>query len=414
MGRQDAPANAHEKITYSEEVEIIVPAARMADLPPYLFLELDRLADSRRQLGRDVINLGVGDPDLPTPDYIIRAMTEALHRQINHRYPNYLGSSDFRRAVAAWYQKRFDVTLDSVDEVVGLIGSKEGIAHLIWAMAGPGDLVLVPDPAYPVYRTQTVLAGAMPYRMPLLPGLGFLPDLGAIPESVWRKAKMLWLNYPNNPTGATAPSSFLAEAVERCRTYDVLLCHDNAYAEMSFDGYRAPSVLEIPGARDVAVEFYSWSKPFNMTGWRVAAAVGNSIAIKALGLMKSHLDSGVFTAVQEAAIAALEGNPEAVFERMNAVYRTRRDLLVDGLTKAGLVVPTPKATFYLWFATPRAMTSAQASKFFLEEADTVVTPGSAYGEQGEGWLRIALTESEDRLRLAVERMQAALSALPRA
>lgn len=388
------------------------PAARMAELPPYLFLELDRLADSRRQLGRDVINLGVGDPDLATPEYVVAAMVEAVHRATNHRYPNYLGAKEFREAVARWYAKRFKVTVDATEQVVGLIGSKEGIAHLIWAMAGPGDVVVVPDPAYPVYQTQTVLAGAEVYRMPLIASRGFLPDLTAIPEHVWRKAKMLWLNYPNNPTGATAPREFLTEAVDLCRTHDVLLCHDNAYAEMTFDGYRAPSILEIPNALDVAVEFYSWSKPFNMTGWRVAAAVGNTVAVKALGLLKSHLDSGVFTAVQEAAIAALAGGPEAVFEQMNGVYARRRNVVVSGLRKAGLDLPTPKATFYLWFRVPEGMTSAEASKFFLESADTVVTPGSAYGEQGEGWLRIALTESEERLAQAVERMATALDARP--
>ncbi len=388
---------------------MILPAARMADLPPYLFLELDRLAESRRQLGHDVINLGVGDPDLPTPDYIVSAMVRALGRPSNHRYPNYLGSLELRQAVAAWYLKRFDVRLNPSDQVVGLIGSKEGIAHLIWAMAGPGDVVLVPDPAYPVYRTQTALAGAEPYIMPLLPERGFLPDLSAIPKLVWKRAKMLWLNYPNNPTGAIASEEFLAQAVSLCAEHDVLLCHDNAYAEMTFDGYRAPSILQIPGASETAVEFYSWSKPFNMTGWRVAAAVGQRQAIAALGLMKSHLDSGVFTAVQEAAIAALTEEPTAVFQIMNDTYRRRRDLVVSGLKAAGLTVPTPKATFYLWFPAPRGMTSVQASQFFLEAADTVVTPGSAYGAQGEGWVRIALTESEERLSLAVSRMAQALA-----
>ncbi len=395
---------------------MIKPAARMAELPPYLFLELDRLAEARRQLGRDVINLGVGDPDLPTPDYIVDAMMQAVKRPANHRYPNYLGGVSFRRSMAQWYHHRFGVELDPDREVVGLIGSKEGIAHLIWAMAGAGDLVLVPDPAYPVYATQATLAGAEAVTLALDPSRGFLPDLDAVDEAVWRQAKMLWLNYPNNPTGAIAPEAFLAEAVDRCRHYDVLLCHDNAYAEMTYDGYRAPSVLQIPGAKEIAVEFYSFSKPFNMTGWRVAAAVGAPVAIEALGLLKSHLDSGVFTAVQEAAIVALDtgGGSEAgrVFERMNAIYAARRDLVVDGLSAAGLDISRPLATFYLWFRTPGKMTSAAASKFFLEQADTVVTPGRAYGAHGEGWLRIALTESEERLQSAVERMAAAVKMHP--
>jgi LL-diaminopimelate aminotransferase len=380
----------------------------MAGLPPYLFLELDRLAEERRRLGRDVINLGVGDPDLPTPDHIVEKMTEAVRRPANHRYPNYLGSPAFREAIADWYARRFQVTLDPAREVVGLIGSKEGIAHLVWAMAGPGDAVLVPDPAYPVYGTQAMLAGAEAVSLPLEPERGFLPNLAGVPAAVWKRAKMLWLNYPNNPTGAIASEAFLAEAVERCRFYDVLLCHDNAYAEMTYDNYRAPSVLQIPGAKDVAVEFYSLSKPFNMTGWRIAAAVGSEMAVSALGLIKSHLDSGVFSAVQDAAITALSEDPTAVFARMNAIYQKRRDLVVTGLQQAGLSVPSPSATFYLWFPTPMGMSSAEASKFFLERAGTVVTPGRAYGEHGEGWLRIALTESEERLFEAVARMAAAL------
>ncbi len=387
----------------------------MAELPPYLFLELDRLAEARRKLGRDVINLGVGDPDLPTPDYIVEAMMRAVKRPSNHRYPNYLGSEAFRRSMAQWYHRRFGVEVDPQREVVGLIGSKEGIAHLIWAMAGPGDLVLVPDPAYPVYATQAALAGAEVVTLALDPARGFLPDLGSIDEQTWRRAKMLWLNYPNNPTGAIAPKEFLAEAVDRCRYYDVLLCHDNAYAEMTYDGYRAPSVLQIPGAKEVAVEFYSFSKPFNMTGWRIAAAVGARVAVEVLGLLKSHLDSGAFTAVQEAAVAALqqEGKSEQVFARMNAIYGARRDLVVDGLKATGLDISRPLATFYLWFPAPEGMTSAAASKFFLESADTVLTPGRAYGPHGEGWLRIALTESEERLQSAVERIAAAIQTRPR-
>lgn len=382
----------------------------MNGLPPYLFLELDRLAQAERQKGFDVINLGIGDPDLPTPEHIVRAAQDAVARAANHRYPDYLGGERFRQAVAGWYGRRFGVDLDWRTEVVGLLGSKEGIAHMIWAMAGPGDVVLVPDPAYPVYHSQAVLAGAEPVAVPLRPERGFLPDWDAIDEATWRRAKMLWLNYPNNPTGASWSLEDAREAVDRCRHYDVLLCHDNAYAEMTFDGYRAPSVLEVPGAKEIAVEFYSWSKPFNMTGWRVAAAVGSSVAIGALGRMKSHLDSGVFTAIQEAAMVALADRPDDVFRRMNAIYARRRDAVLPILERGGLEVPKPKATFYLWFRAPAGMTSAEAAKFFLTEAHTVVTPGRAYGEEGEGWLRIALTESEERLVEAAGRMAGALAA----
>ncbi|MCL6563362.1 MAG: LL-diaminopimelate aminotransferase [Firmicutes bacterium] len=385
------------------------PAQRMEGLPPYLFLELDRIVERQRKAGHDVINLGIGDPDLPTPDHIVQAMKDALDVTENHRYPNYLGSNAFREAMADWYRTRFGVELDPVEEVVGLIGSKEGIAHLIWAWAGPGDVVLVPDPAYPVYQTVTMLSDATPYPLPLVRENRFLPDLRAIPESVLAKAKMLWLNYPNNPTGAIAPREFLAEAVELCRRWDILLCHDAAYAEMGYDGYRAPSVLEIPGAKEVAVEFYSFSKPFNMTGWRIAAAVGAAPAIVALGQLKSNLDSGPFTAVQDAAIAALRENPQAVFDRMNAIYQARRDLVISRLQAMGIPAEAPAATFYVWFPAPRGMTSAQASAFFVEKANVVVTPGRAYGEHGEGWLRIALTVEEPRLKEALDRMARALA-----
>ncbi|MBX5468143.1 MAG: LL-diaminopimelate aminotransferase [Firmicutes bacterium] len=380
----------------------------MAGLPPYLFLELDRIVERERARGKDIINLGIGDPDQPTPAHIVEAMKRALDRAQNHRYPDYLGSRAFRAAMADWYRRRFGVTVDPNEEVVGLIGSKEGIAHLIWAWAGPGDIVLVPDPAYPVYQTVTLLADATVYPLPLRPDRQFLPDLEAIPEAVLAKAKMLWLNYPNNPTGAIASREFLTQAVELCRRWDILLCHDAAYAEMGFDGYRAPSVLEIPKAREVAIEFYSFSKPFNMTGWRIAAAVGAAPAIAALGQLKSNLDSGPFTAVQEAAMAALAEDPEAVFQTMNALYQTRRDVVVAKLRAMGFPVEPPRATFYVWFPTPRGMTSAEASAFFVEQAQVVVTPGRAYGEHGEGWLRIALTVEKPRLEEALDRMARAL------
>ncbi|MCY0884905.1 MAG: LL-diaminopimelate aminotransferase [Firmicutes bacterium] len=384
-------------------------AHRLDTLPPYLFKELDRLASDLRRQGKDVINLGIGDPDRPTPEPVVEALVAAAHNPANHRYPDYAGHPDFRQAVAAYYARRFGVELDPATEVLGLIGSKEGIAHLIWAWADPGDVVLVPDPAYPVYRTQALLAGAEPYDLPLRPETGFLPDLAAIPPAVLSRARMLWLNYPNNPTGAVATRAFYEEAVAFARRHDLLLCSDAAYVETGFDGYRAPSVLEVPGAKEVAVEFYSLSKPFNMTGWRIAAAVGNRTAIDALGTLKSHLDSGPFTAVQRAAIQALS-EPEGPISAMNDLYRRRRDMAVSLLREMGLPVTPPLSTFYLWVPNPRGWSSAETARFFLERSAVVVTPGNAYGAHGEGWFRISLTISDERLRQGLERMAAALGA----
>ncbi len=387
-------------------------AARMEQLPPYLFLELDRIIQQKQAQGHDVINLGIGDPDLPTPAHIVEALQAAAARPANHRYPNYLGSPAFREAIARWYHTRFGVSIDPQTESVGLIGSKEGIAHLTWAMAGPNDVVLIPEPSYPVYFTQALLSGAEVYSLPLTPDNHFLPDLSAVPQSVLSRAKMLWLNYPNNPTGAVAPREFLQDAVAFCRTHDILLCSDLAYAEVGFDGYRAPSTLEIDGAKDVCVEFYSLSKPFNMTGWRVAAAVGNPLAVKALGTLKSNLDSGVFTAVQEAAAIALEHDPMAFFASQNPIYQERRDLVIRALHESGIDIPAPLSTFYIWFPAPGGLTSSEASRFLVEEANVVVAPGSSYGASGEGWLRISLTCPTDRLAEAMDRIKAALSRLP--
>ena len=386
-------------------------AARMEKLPPYLFLELDRLIERQRALGHDVINLGIGDPDQPTPNHIIQALKTAAEQPSNHRYPNYLGSPAFRQAIARWYQTRFAVNLDPAAETVGLIGSKEGIAHLTWAMAGPGDLVIVPDPSYPVYLSQAILAGAEVYHLPLPRERRFLPDLDAIPEDVLKRAKMLWVNYPNNPTGATADLSFFEEAVALCRQHDILLCSDLAYAEIGYDGYRAPSALQVDGAKDVTVEFYSLSKPFNMTGWRVAAAVGNATAVGALGTLKSNLDSGVFSAVQEAAVTALDTDPLEFFREQSALYEQRRDIALRALKDMGLGIPTPLSTFYIWFRTPNGMTSSEASRFFVEAAQVVVAPGSSYGEVGEGWLRASLTCPTERLIEAFDRMKAAMERL---
>ncbi len=380
------------------------PASRMNQIPPYLFLELDKLVAKQRQLGRDVISLGIGDPDRPTIPVAIDSLKDAVDNPATHRYPNYLGSEAFRRSVSRWYRERFGVDLEPSSEVLGLLGSKEGIAHLIWAMAGPGDVVLLPDPAYPVYYTQSILAGAEPYSLPLTQENGFLPDLNAIPKEIWNRAKMLWLNYPNNPTGAVATREFYQQALDFCRRYDVLLCSDGAYLDIGFDGYRSPSVLEIPGAKDIAIEFYSLSKPFNMTGWRIAAAVGNSQAIGLLGTLKSNLDSGPFTAIQDAARATLDSNPIPFIHSMNDLYQQRRDLAVQALNDMGITISPPQSTFYLWFRAPFGMTSQEATNYFVQFADVVITPGEAYGKHGEGWLRISLTIDTPRLKEGLERM----------
>lgn len=382
---------------------------RIQNLPPYLFLALDQLVARERSAGRDIINLGIGDPDLPTIPTAIHAMQKAVENPVWHRYPDYLGSLAFRQAIAHRYHTRFDVTLDPIRQVLGLIGSKEGLAHLTWAFAGPGDVVLVPDPAYPVYATQAQLAGATVYTMPLRPQRKFLPDLDAIPDAILQKTSMLWLNYPNNPTGATAPLDFYRDAVALCRDHDILLCSDLAYAEIGFGGYKAPSVLMVEGAKEVAIEFYSLSKTFNMTGWRIAAAVGAEEAVHALGSLKSHLDSGPFTAIQEAAVAALSGNPDTFIHHLNGVYESRRARATCALQAIGLLGDVPTGGFYLWFHTPDGMSSTAAAEFFIQEAGVALAPGNAYGHEGEGWLRLSLTISDDLLDNALIRMHEALT-----
>jgi LL-diaminopimelate aminotransferase len=381
-------------------------AQRIAAIPPYLFAELDKQKADAIARGVDVISLGIGDPDLPSPDFVVARMQAAVTNPRYHQYPDYDGSLAFRSAVSQFYQKRFGVAVDPRKETLALIGSKEGLAHIIWAFVDPGDVVLVPDPAYPVYRTHTLLAGGTPYPLPLARENGFLPDLRAIPAEVARQAKLLFLNYPNNPTGAVADLDFYAEAVAFCREHDILLVSDNAYSEMTYDGYRAPSVLEVPGAKEVAVEFWSLSKPFNMTGWRIAAVVGNADAIGALGIIKTNTDSGQFTAVQEAAIEALTNPLAGPFIReMNQVYARRRDIAVQGLRAMGLDVAPMKGTFYLWVPVPKGHTSASFAALLLREAGVVVAPGAAYGRHGEGYIRISLCLPDHRLQEAMDRIQ---------
>ncbi len=380
-------------------------ADRLTQLPPYLFAEIDRMKQEVRARGVDLISLGIGDPDLPTPPHIIAALEAGGRDPANHQYPSYEGLLSFRQAAAGWYQKRFGVTLDPATEVLSLIGSKEGVGHLPLAFVNPGDVVLVPDPGYPVYHAGTVFCGGVSYFMPLRKANGFLPDFGAIPADVLRRAKVCWINSPNNPPAAVAPREFFARAVEFAHRHNLVLCHDVAYSEIAFDGYEAPSLLSAPGAREVAVELHSLSKTYNMTGWRVGFAVGNAEILAGLGQVKTNLDSGVFQAVQQAGIAALTGPQECV-ARMRKVYQERRDVLVDGLREMGWKLEVPKASFYVWIENPRGMTSAELTKRLLSDVGVVMTPGNGFGPSGEGYIRAALTVDVARIREAVGRIRA--------
>ena len=379
-------------------------ADRLKKLPPYLFKEIDRKKAEVMARGIDIIDLGVGDPDLPTPPHIIEALKKAVDDPAHHRYPSYSGMRDFKEAVAQWYQERFGVELDPGSEVVSLIGSKEGLAHFPLAFINPGDIALVPTPAYPVYHIATLFAGGESFFMPLLSENGFLPDLDAIPDEVAARAKIMFLNYPNNPTSAVADLEFFTQVVEFARERKIVVCHDAAYTEMAFDGYRPPSLLQVEGAKEVGLEFHSLSKTYNMTGWRIGFAVGNPQAIEGLGEIKSNIDSGIFQAVQMAGVDALLADQSCVRE-MVEVYTRRRDLMVRGLKDAGYQVKTPKATFYLWVNVPKGFTSTQLATRLLEEAGLVVTPGNGFGEPGEGYFRIALTQKRERLAEAIERLK---------
>src|SRR6059036_1958183 len=376
-------------------------AERIQKLPPYLFAEIDRLKRAVAARGADLINLGIGDPDTPTPAHIVARLREAEGDPANHRYPDYEGLLSFRQAAAAWMKGRYGVGVDPATEIVSLIGSKEGIANMAVAFVDPGDVALVPDPGYPVYHIGTSFNGGTTYRMPLRRENGFLPDLGAIPDEVARRAKLLWLNYPNNPTAAVAPRSFFADAIRFAERHDVILCHDAAYAEIYF-GERPPSILELPGGREVAIEFHSLSKTFNMTGWRVCFAAGHPELIAGLGQVKTNVDSGVFQAVQEAAIAALAGDQGCVAEARR-IYQSRRDLVVKALANVGLSARTPRATFYVWVESPKGYSSADFATRVLEETGVVVTPGNGFGDAGEGYIRLTLCS--ERLREAVERLR---------
>ncbi len=380
-------------------------AERLRSLPPYLFKELDRQKEAVRRKGVDIIDLGVGDPDLPTPGHIVEALGRAAADPANHRYPSYTGMEAFNTAAARWYRKRFNVELDPKREVVTLIGSKEGIAHLPLAFIDPGDVALVPSPGYPVYNIGVRFAGGRSHFMDLTRENGFLPDLSAIPKETADKARLMFLNYPNNPTSAVASRAFFEEVVDFARAHEIIVCHDAAYTEMAFDGYRAASFLEVPGAKEVGIEFHSLSKTYAMTGWRIGFAVGRAEVIEALGQVKSNIDSGAFQAVQLAGIAALEGD-QACVQEMNAEYQARRDLLVEGLLKLGLTVEKPKATFYVWIGVPKGISSAEFAGRLLSEAGVVATPGNGFGSAGEGYVRMALTVNRRRIQEALDRLGA--------
>lgn len=379
---------------------------RLEKIPPYLFAEIDRKIDEAHAKGIDIISLGIGDPDTPTLPPVVEEMHKAIDNPKNHDYPPYNGTPAFRNAAVDWMKKRFGVELDADKEVLANIGSKEAIAHVFFAFVDKGDYTLVPDPGYPVYKNATIFAGGTPYSMPLLEENNFLPDFDKIPEDIAKKSKLMFLNYPNNPTSAVADLDFFKKAVDFCKKYDILLCHDMAYCEMTFDGYTAPSVLEVEGAKDVAIEFYSHSKSYNMTGWRVGFVAGNAEAVKALGTIKNNIDSGTFKAIQDAAAAAFNVDKKYI-EELNKMYQERRDAMEEGLKELGWNINPSKATFYLWLPVPKGMTSEEFVTLMLEKAHVVVPPGNGYGRYGEGYFRIALTKDVPTIKECIRRMKEA-------
>lgn len=384
-------------------------AERIHNMPQYLFAEIDRLKWEARARGVDLINLGVGDPDVPTPEFIVEALVDIVrHKTATHQYPEYDGDPAFRRSAATWIQQRFGVSVHADRELVGLIGSKEGIAHFALAVANPGDVVLVPNPAYPVYEMAAILANAEPYPMPLLPANDFLPDFSSIPTNILRRASLMYLNYPNNPTAAIAELPFFAKAVEFAMQHNIVICHDNAYSEITFDGFVAPSMLEVPGAMECCIELNSLSKPFNMTGWRVAFAYGNEKLITALRKVKTATDSGQFTAIQFAAMEGL-AHPEGTIARMRNIYEARRAVVIDALGKMGLQCSVPRASLYVWLPIPAGFTSSQEFAMrLLAEQGVIVSSGIGFGRYGEGYWRISLTTPDPRLAAGLERIAAFL------
>lgn len=377
---------------------------RLEQIPPYLFAEIDRKIAEAKAKGIDIISLGIGDPDTPTLPPVVEEMHKAIDNPKNHDYPPYNGTEKFRKGACEWMKNRFGVELDPDKEMLANIGSKEAIAHVFFAYVDKGDYTLVPDPGYPVYHNATIFAGGTPYEMPLLEENGYLPDFDKIPEDIAKKSKIMFLNYPNNPTGAVADLDFFKKAVDFCKKYDILLCSDMAYSEMTYDGYKAPSVLQVEGAKDVAIEFYSHSKSYNMTGWRVGFVCGNADAIKALGTIKNNIDSGTFKAIQDAATVAFNIDPKYIND-LNKMYQERRDAAEEGFRELGWSVKPSKATFYLWLPVPKGMTSEEFVTVMLEKAHVVVPPGNGYGRYGEGYFRVALTKDVDTIKECIKRMK---------
>ena len=380
------------------------PSRRLQAIPPYMFAELARKLEAKREAGVDVISLGIGDPDRPTYPHIVEAMQAAVADPGTHQYPSNRGRAEFREALSGFYGRRFGVEIDPETEVIPAIGAKECIYNLCFAFLDPGDAALASDPGYPVYTGGPVLAGAEAALLPLDPDRGFAPDLDALPAELLERARLIFLNYPNNPTGAVVPEGLFERAVELAREHEILVVHDNAYSETTYDGYVAPSFLATPGAAEVGVEVFSLSKGFNMTGWRCAAILGNADAVATYWRLKTNIDSGLFDAVQLAGAAALNG-PQTAVEEMNAVYRRRRDLVVGALREIGVEVSPPKGTIYVWAPVPEGHTSASFTELVLEQAAVVISPGSMYGPSGEGFFRISLTTPDERIAEAVERMR---------
>ncbi len=365
-------------------------ARRIENLPPYLFVEITKKIAEKKAKDKDVISFAIGDPDIPTPPHIIDKLCQAAQDPANHRYPESEGLPELRQAIAEWYQKRFGVSLDPDKEVLPLIGAKEGIAHIALCFIDPGDIALVPDPAYPVYSIGTMLADGKPYYLPLSEKNNFLPDLNSIPEDIVKRAKLLWISYPNNPTGAVADLDFFNRTVQFAHQHDLAVCHDGPYSEVAFDGYQAVSFMQADGAKEVGVEFHSLSKSYNMTGWRIGMVVGNAAMVNALKTVKSNMDSGIPQAIQYAAIEALRGSQDCIQEH-NAIYQRRRDLVVDMLNNIGIEAKPPKAGLYIWAKVPEGYTSVDFTADLLEQVGVVVTPGVGYGKNGEGYVRLSLT-----------------------
>ncbi len=379
-------------------------ARRVQNLPPYLFAEIDVMIDEAKARGVDVISFGIGDPDQPTPKHIVKRAIEGVQDPATHSYPTYAGMKGFRQAIVDYYQKRYAVNLNADQEVLALIGSKEGIAHLPWCLLNPGDIALIPDPGYPVYKTGTLLCNGVPYMMPLLEENGYLPDLDEIDHQIAKRAKLMFLNYPNNPTGAVATREFFEQVIYFAYEYDIIVAHDAAYVDLTFDGYKAPSILEIPKAKEVAVEFYSLSKTYNMTGWRIGALVGNSEIVNAVGRIKSNVDSGIFEAVQYAGIEALNGS-QAVVEEIVSVYKRRRDLVLNNLRELGWNTEPTQGTFYVWIPVPKGVEATEFSKQIFAKTGVFFTPGVGYGDYGDGYVRLSLTVDEDRITEAFQRLK---------